>query len=361
MGKKLSRCTEREKPKYLNIDILIIGAGPGGLACAKLLAEHGRKVIVLERNKEIGSKVCAGGITWDGLIRHVPEELIERSFCDQHVFSNLQKTVVREKNPIIATINRKVLGQWMAKQAIEAGVEIITDARVSAIDNLTVTVTTGGNTTKAFTCSHLIGADGATSLVRRSLKRIPAVKMGPGINYQISGSCEKMEWHLNTRAFGYGYGWIFPHKNTISIGAYGPQGNMGAGQLKKNLIKWAADRGYDLHDEQCQAAMINYDYQGYNFGSIWLVGDAAGLASGLTGEGIYPAILSGETVAHKIIDPDSPDDAIINMVKKQQTHHRVINLSARHPASCSLLMEMLIMMLRFRLINFHTLEMAVPS
>ena len=345
----------------IHTEILIIGAGPGGLACAKLLAEHGRKVIVLERKKEIGSKICAGGITWDGLIRLVPEELIERSFCDQHIFSNHQKIVVREKNPIIATINRKILGQWMAEQAVEAGVEIITDARVSAIDGLTVTAETGSNKTKTFTCSHLVGADGATSLVRRSLKKIPAVKMGPGINYQISGSCEQMEWHLNTRSFGYGYGWIFPHKNTISIGAYGPKGNMTAVQLKNNCIRWAAARGYDLNNEQCQAAMINYDYQGYHFGSTWLVGDAAGLASGLTGEGIYPAIVSGETVARKIIDANSTDDAITNMVKKQQLHHRVINLSAKHPVSCSLLMEMLILMLRLKLINFHTLEMAVPA
>ena len=60
----------------ISTDILIIGAGPGGLACAKVLAEQGRKVLVLERRQEIGPKVCAGGITWDGLIRLVPEELI---------------------------------------------------------------------------------------------------------------------------------------------------------------------------------------------------------------------------------------------------------------------------------------------
>jgi len=344
----------------MHTDILVIGAGPGGLACAKLLAEHGREVIVLERQKEIGAKVCAGGITWDGLIRLVPEELIERSFCEQYVFSNFQKVVVREKNPIIATINRKTLGNWMAQQAVQAGVELVTGGRVSAINGRTVTVKNLSGETKTYSCSHLVGADGAISMVRGSLG-IPAEQMGPGINYQVEGSANKMEWHLNSKAFGYGYGWIFPHKDTVSIGAYSPRDNMSGSLLKKNLINWALTRGYNLQGEQCRAALINYDYRGYSFGSIWLVGDAAGLASGLTGEGIYPAIISGETVARKIIDPDSPDEAITGMVRKQQLHHKVINLSAKSPAFCSLLMEMLVLMLRVKFINFHTLEMAVTE
>jgi len=347
----------------IQTDVLIIGAGPGGLACAKLLAEHGRRVMILERNPadKIGSKVCAGGITWDGLIDIVPERLLERSFCKQYVFSNYQKVVVQEKNPIIATINRQVLGKWMAEQAIDAGVELITDTRVSAIDGLQVTAVSGSGKQTVFSCTNLIGADGANSIVRRSLG-IPTTNIGPGINYQLAGSCDKMEWHLNTKHFGYGYGWIFPHKETISIGAYGPRGNINASRLKKNLLRWARAKGHDLESASCQAALINYDYRGHAFGSTWLVGDAAGLASGLTGEGIYPAIVSGETVARTIIDPDSPQDAIEEMVKKQRLHQRVINLSARNQAFCSLIMESLIMMLRLKLVNFHTLEMtAVPD
>jgi geranylgeranyl reductase len=341
-------------------DILVVGAGPAGLACAKLLAEQGRQVIVLERHREIGYKVCAGGITWDGLLRHVPEQLIERGFCNQHIFSNFQTTVVREKNPIIATINRRVLGQWMAEQAVQAGVELITGLRVTGIDGLQVTARTGSGEIKKISCSQLVGADGANSMVRRSLG-IPVNKIGPGINYQLSGHADNMEWHLNTRAFGYGYGWIFPHKETVSIGAYSPAGNMSGARLKQSCIQWAATRGYDLSAEPCQAAMISYDYQGHEFGSTWLAGDAAGLASGLTGEGIYPAIVSGETIARQIIDSSNSDAAIPGMVKKQRLHQRVINLSGRHPASCSLLMELLVLMLRVGVIKFHALEMTASA
>jgi geranylgeranyl reductase len=187
------------------------------------------------------------------------------------------------------------------------------------------------------------------------------VHIGPGINYQIPAKVEKMEWHLNTKYFGYGYGWIFPHKTSVSIGAYGPEGNMSGKRLKNNLLSWASKHGYFLEKEKCQAAMINYDYRGYDFDKVWLIGDAAGLASGLTGEGIYPAIVSGETVARKILDPESSDQAITDMVKKQQQHHKIIKLAANHPVICSLLMESLVFMLKCKLISFHTLEMATAK
>jgi len=342
----------------VSTDILIIGAGPGGLACAKILAEQGRKVLVLERRQEIGPKVCAGGITWDGMLRLVPEKLIDRSFCEQRIFSSCQKTVVQEPHPVIATVSRKALGQWMAEQARQAGAEIISGAKVSSIEGLRVTADTDSGS-KTFTCSQLVGADGANSMVRRSLG-IPAEYRGPGINFQVPGSCEQMEWHLDTRAFGCGYAWIFPHKDSVSVGAYSPQADMSAGRLKRNLLKWASGRGFQLQDLACQAALINYDYRGYSFGPVWLVGDAAGLASGLTGEGIYPAVVSGETVARRILDPRSSEEPIIGLVNKQRLHRRVTNISARNSSCAFVLMELLMFMLRFKLISFHALEMA-PS
>ncbi len=350
-----------EKINTVHSDILIIGAGPGGLACARVLAEHGRQVLVLERKQTIGAKVCAGGITWDGLINVVPESLIERAFCRQYVYSSRQKVLVAEKNPIIATINRKKLGQWMAQKALDSGAKILTGSRVTAIKGHTVLVrSSSGKRRTEITCQHLIGADGALSQVRKSLG-IPVKLLGPGINYQLAAQAERMEWHLNTKHFGYGYGWIFPHRATVSIGAYCPCGTMSGKRLKQNLISWAAGKGYCLEKEKCQAAMINYDYQGYAFGTTWLVGDAAGLASGLTGEGIYPAIVSGDTVARKIIDPENSDRAITEMVNKQRQHHTVISLAKKHPALCSLLMETLIFMLKCKIINFHSLEMAAPK
>jgi len=338
-------------------EIVIIGAGPGGLACAKKLAENGREVLVLERKKIIGPKVCAGGITWSGLLRHVPEELIEGAFRDQYIFSNRQHICISEPDPIVATISRKALGQQMARTASQAGADIKTEVTVQKISDRSISVRTPNGKIQKIDYRHLIGADGSTSIVRKFLG-IPTEKMGIGINYQINGKCTKMEWHLNTRRFGSGYGWIFPHRETISIGAYCDRDNLPASELKKRLLNWAREQGHDLTNEHAQAALVNYDYQGFYFDNTWLVGDAAGLASGLTGEGIYPAIVSGETVASKILDPTYPATEIKAMVKKQKRHQKVIQLAAKSPFFCSLLMEWLVLLLRLKVLDFHTLEMA---
>lgn len=342
-------------------DILIIGAGPGGLACAKKLAENGIKVIVLERKKKVGPKVCAGGITWSGLLRHVPEELLEGAFRKQYIVSNLQQICVSEPDPIVATINRKNLGEWMAGAAVRAGAEISTGVRVLKIAREKVLVRDSQGNTCEVKYKQLVGADGSNSMVRKFLQ-IPTHKLGRGINYQVKGKCSKMEWHLNTKRFGSGYGWIFPHSDTISIGAYCDQHNLPASELHKRLLSWAKIQGHDLSKESPSAALVNYDYQGFcfhkkNYKKSWLVGDAAGLASGLTGEGIYPAIVSGEAVAHKIIDPSYPADEIDAMVKKQRRHQKVIRLAAKSSLLCSLLMEWLVVLLRLQVIDFHTLEM----
>jgi len=339
------------------IENIVIGAGPGGLACARLLAGQGRDVLVLEQKKVIGPKVCAGGITWSGLLRIVPESLLEGAFSDQYVHTNLQHIRVSERDPIIATVSREKLGQWMATSARSAGALIKTGTRVSSIANGRITISGPDQSPRAIGFVNLIGADGSTSLVRRHLG-LSARKMGVGINYMVRARTQRMEWHLNTRLFGSGYGWIFPHRQKISIGAFSDLGNMKAKDLQQKLLLWAGKQGYDLHGEHGRAALVNSDFQGCFFDNIFLVGDAAGLASGLTGEGIYPAIVSGEAVAKKILEPTYQAPEIAAMVRKQRQHRRVIELSGKSPFFCSLLMEWLVLLLRMKLIRFQALEMA---
>ena len=117
------------------VEVLIVGGGPGGLACAADLAAGGARVLLVERKPAIGPKVCAGGITWNGLIREVPETLIEAAFPEQHIVTGRQRTVVAEENPIVATVNRERLGQWMAQQAATAGADLRTGCRVLRLDS----------------------------------------------------------------------------------------------------------------------------------------------------------------------------------------------------------------------------------
>ena len=341
----------------MRYDALIIGAGPGGLACAAKLAQDNVKVLVIDRKSVIGPKACAGGITWNGLVPRVPDYLIEKSFPDQTIITRFQHICVKEKHPIIATVNRKKLGRFMASDAQKKGAEIASSSLLESISQNSATLLSLSSQ-KRYTVKfdYLIGADGSTSKVRKYLK-IPTKHTGIGVNFQVEGSYEKMEWHLLSNYFHSGYGWIFPHKNSFSIGAYIPYGVFSGSALKNRTLRWAQESGIDLHHLKCSAGYINFDYRGHHFDRIFLVGDAAGLASALTGEGIYPAIVSGEAVAKKIICPSEDFPEMKRLIQQQHRFKVLTALSSKSKIFSSLFAEIGPLALRYRLINFKMLEM----
>jgi len=83
-----------------------------------------------------------------------------------------------------------------------------------------------------------------------------------------------------------------------------------------------------------EAARINIDYKGFVFGNRFLAGDAAGFASGLTGEGIYQAILSGEEVSKGILNRDYRYPGIKQILKiknRQESILHILSLNRKIP------------------------------
>ena len=331
---------------------IIIGAGPGGLSCARRLAEKGKQVLVLEKNQTIGPKVCAGGITLAGTASSMAPQLIEKQFRCQHISSARQQLTLRHNQPIVSTINRARLGRWMAKQALAAGATILTSQRVRQIDQLSVTTAES-----TFSAQFLVGADGADSLVRRHLG-LPSTHLGTGLQYHLEGNFPRMVWHLDPQRFNTGYAWIFPQEGRASVGAYVCKQHLRPSQLRQGLHQWMAEQGLDYGQASPEAAHINFDYRGWQFGSTFLVGDAAGLASGLTGEGILPAIISGQEVAAKILKPDAASPRLQRLLKNHRRHSKLLLLAGRHQLLNKLIIEVLIVALRLELLHFSSLEMA---
>ena len=105
-------------------DIVIVGGGPAGLKAAETLANAGRDVLVLEQKKVIGDKVCAGGITIKDFELGIPQKIVDRKFKRAVIHTPLQETAIKDNKFFGATVDRKVLGKWMASQAKKAGAEI---------------------------------------------------------------------------------------------------------------------------------------------------------------------------------------------------------------------------------------------
>jgi geranylgeranyl reductase len=341
-------------------DVVIVGAGPAGLACAKVTAENGARTLVIERKNRIGHKVCAGGITWNGLI-HKLNDISERSFATQYIFSKYQQLTITEKNPIIATVNRETLGQLMLKNALSAGAHIKSNCQVTTITDRSVTVVDrSSKTSEVIAYGTLVGADGSSSIVRKYLG-YPVRDFGVGINYMVEGNFSKMEWHLNSKFFGSGYAWIFPHNNRASIGAYTDSKSVGALFLKKSLLRWATAQKIDLPTKGLSAERVNYDFVGYHFGNTYLVGDAAGLASALTGEGIYPAMVSGEAIGKEIIYNKERDPELDKLIGNHKKHRMMAKIARSHPKVSTCLSELICYGLKKNIISFSAAEMAHSS
>ncbi|MFH1642239.1 MAG: FAD-dependent monooxygenase [Nanoarchaeota archaeon] len=269
-------------------DVVIVGAGPAGLKAAEILAKH-KKVIVLEKNKVIGPKVCAAGITQKDL-EYIPDELIERKF-DSFFIVSKGRVEIKQK---LYTIERKKLGEYQADLAKKAGAIIKTECEVSQIKDDYVITNKG-----RYYFDYLIGADGSNSIVRKHIG-LGSKIMGLGIQYNIKIEKEEVEIYFDPKKFGLFYAWIFPHKNFTYVGTGSLIPQKGLKSVLDNFIK---EQKLNLDNAKFEAALINPDYKGYKFNNIFLAGDAAGLANIFSGEGIYQAIVSGEEIAKKIINP----------------------------------------------------------
>ncbi len=117
-----------------------------------------------------------------------------------------------------------------------------------------------------------------------------------------------------------GYVWIFPHKNYVNIGIGFDPKILSSEPAKEILDGFLMENNFDEPAKKLEAAPINYLYQGSVFGNVFLIGDAAGLVSRATGEGISSAMISGQEIGRKIIDKgyQMPELKKILELKKRQ-------------------------------------------
>ncbi len=301
-------------------DIVIIGAGPAGLNCAKFLAKTNQKVLVIEKNKQLGQKICAGGISDQALeYLNLPKKLIEHQSDKVKISGKFASTTIKLGNDFIYTINRQKLAKWQASLLKNTSVKIKTSAQVTNISANYIVI----NNSEKIGYRYLVGTDGGNSIVRRHLG-INNKNIELGMQYILpSKKFKDIEFFFDSNLFGMWYAWIFPHKNYVSIGVGTNPSYFPIKTLRKNFDAWLKKKGIDTSKAKFEASIINADFQGYQFGNVFLAGEAAGLTSEVTGEGIYPALISGEEIAKLITSRNYNPLGLKEIIRQKEIHTKI--------------------------------------
>ena len=282
-------------------DVVIIGGGPAGLNCARELSRSSLSVLLLEKNEEFGDKLCAGGLTLkDMSVLPLPDHVIEQKITRATVHSRKRSAEAVTDIPYLFTVNRKVLGAYQRSLLEDTPVEVRNRSQVTEILDSRGVLKDG----KSYAFRYLVGADGYGSIVRRHLG-LKVRKRLISYQYTIPVKAERtvLEMFLDARRFHLWYAWIFPHGDHMAVGCICDPARVDHRKVKSGFSDWLKEKDIDPGDAPMESFPIAYDYRGVRFGNIFLAGEAAGLASGFTGEGIYQSLVSGGEVARMILDP----------------------------------------------------------
>src|SRR5438045_1431663 len=283
------------------MQIAVVGAGPAGTWASILLARRGHAVTLIDPQAP-WEKPCGGGVTTKALSGFgIFESDLPRTNIDRITiyFGDENSVNVTPKEPI-AVLSRRELSKYLMEEAGKSGVSIL-KSRVTQIEPVGRgwRVSTRDSSVQS---DYLIGADGATSLVRRTVSTgIQPEDLCVTLGYFIPGNFQPQMKIYFVRGFE-GYIWSFPRPNHTSFGLITrsePGWTSRAKTLLSNFI--IADLGADVleHAEFYSAPVPCLGPRSWQRNQIsgpgWaLVGDAAGLADPITGEGIYYAFKSAE-------------------------------------------------------------------
>jgi flavin-dependent dehydrogenase len=304
------------------VDILIVGAGPAGLRAAQVLAGAGRDVLVAEKHEEIGPKTCAGGLTRKSVDLLRPLGLPDDAGLERvgQVAFDGHCVVLHPERTVVRTLPRRELGRYQLAWARAAGAEVRAAVPVSALDLTARTARVGDRSVR---WRHLIGADGSDSAVRRAVG-LPSPRDCFAAEYNVAGiRLEPLRVEVDPGLAG-GYFWVFPHCDYTSIGAVASKRKVRPGDLRRYLEGRIAALGVDRTGVPFEGATLEVTFRGFHFpGNVHLAGDAAGVPSSLTAEGIYAALLTGEEVAHTIIAPEYAAERARRWLGVKRRHDRL--------------------------------------
>jgi geranylgeranyl reductase family protein len=326
-------------------DVLVVGAGPAGTACARMLAQGGRQVLLVDSQAFPRDKVCGDGLVPDTHVALRRLGLYERVMSAARA-SQTARCVAPSGRFIdvpgeMAVLPRRELDALLCAAAVELGVRMVAPARFVAALRDDAGRVVGAKLSHAgvdreIRCRWLVLATGAApaALIAAGLcdRRTPSAMAlrayvhHAGMADAIPGL--RFVWHRRLQG---GYGWVFPAPD----GVY----NIGVGLLDSHIE--VSDGSRDprrqgrnlraLFDDflavdpvaarlmreghrlsELKGAPLRCDLEGarWHAPGVLVTGEAAGATYAFTGEGIGKALETGIAAAESLLE-QADDDAVV--------------------------------------------------
>ena len=310
-------------------EVIIVGAGPAGATAAVALSNHGRDVLLLDRNQTSG-KVCGEayapsgiaaldqlGLSWTRFgtegVDYILVQGLEIGSPDGKKITKIWNAKNPATHGLIGT--RSTIDEVIVNFAKDSGAQVRQgkEGEVKKIElehnKVSITIATG----EQIKAKVLIGADGPSSLAARTVdlahpKSHIAVALR-GYADILPGALVPPYLHLHfLNNLMPGYAWAFPvGDNLVNLGLGLSSKKMTKREMTESLLNYANKwwkTSFRLNPSTLQTwpipLWINDTYPRYK-DRVFIVGDAGGFVDALTGGGISHAILTGKMAAESIL------------------------------------------------------------
>ncbi|MFO8017535.1 MAG: NAD(P)/FAD-dependent oxidoreductase [Promethearchaeia archaeon] len=304
-------------------EILIVGAGPSGAVAARVAAENGLDICLLEKKnvREEGRyKACGGALAWE-LVEELdyPEDKISR-IIESLELHHIDGTSYSKRGKG-AVVWRSIFDKHFSDLAQERGAELHDEeplVQIQKKDGKYKIQTPAGT----YITKYVIAADGVNSRTLRQLNWpsfaksdliltiTKEMKTTPSHIVQVLGD-DAIHLFFGKSLISVGYAWLFPKERTITVG-WGNQINLISNsreEFKKYVslpyVKKAL-KGAQLEIFQPHLIPVGLRPQ-ISKDNVLAVGDAGGIVDPISGKGIPYAMMSGKFAVQAILKAEEKD------------------------------------------------------
>lgn len=210
----------------MDVDFITIGAGPAGSTFSSIVARAGFSVLLVDKEAFPRDKVCGGGIIHPH--DYIPSEVIDKKI-EGSIFHFPWGTKEMKKFHGIS-FSRRVLDNYLLNEAENHGAIFHPDTEAYKIvrsKNGTFVYLRGRKSQgqRVKKTNLVTFSDGAYTLARTlgfGFERRPDIT-GVSAIYEIEwkdNPLNNFEFYMGAGISPWGYGWVFPKKDTVNVGIF---------------------------------------------------------------------------------------------------------------------------------------------